>query len=177
MVQYSTRDRAPVFQRAKGGIALPRQSRTPASDLTASTKFMTGTIQTSSRDDRASMAAPPRTYKSCTSNSRNRLDVRTCLRIATWNVLTLNHTGYVSALVRQLKTRRIELAGITEARLTGNGSAVVEGATVLHSGGIHHVSGVPLFVHRPLMDHLVKWTPISDRILSARWKFRIWSCE
>src|SRR5271163_3658012 len=64
------------------------------------------------------------------------------------------------------------LAGITEARLTGNGSAVVEGATVLHSGEIHHVSGVALVVHRPLMDHLVKWTPISDRILLARFAHR-----
>src|SRR5271163_4862510 len=134
--RYSTRVGAPVFPRVKGGVASPRQSRTLASDLKASTKIMTGTIQTSSGDDRTSMAAPPRTHKSCTSNSRNRLDVRTCIRIATWNVLTLNHTGYVSALVCQLKKRRIMLAGITEARLTGDGSVVVEGATVLHSGGI-----------------------------------------
>jgi exonuclease III len=106
-------------------------------------------------------------HKSRTGNAR-KLDMRAGLKIATWNVLTLNHPGYVTALVRTLARRNIALAGITEARITGSDSSVVEGYTVLHSDGQQHVNGVALVVSRKLATGLTKWSPISDRLLLAR---------
>jgi len=61
-------------------------------------------------------------------------------------VLTLNWTGYVTDLVRTLKEQKLSLTDVTEARLVGRGSTVVEGAAVFHSGGFHYVNGVALVV-------------------------------
>ena len=90
--------------------------------------------------------------------------MRSGLKVATWNVLTLNRTGYVTALVRTIDECKISLAGITEARLTGTDAMTVEGALVLHSGDEHDVNGVVLIVRQPLAANLTKWTPISDRL-------------
>jgi len=65
-------------------------------------------------------------------------------------VLTLNLTGYVTALIRTLKERKLSLACVTEARLVNSGLTVVKGATVFHSGGCYHVNGVALVVYGPL---------------------------
>jgi len=113
------------------------------------------------------MTVRPKVHKSQTSNTRN-VDIKTGLKVATWNVLTLNRTGYVTALVRTLKERKLSLTGVTEARLVGNGSAVEERATVLYSEVCHHVNGVALVVCGPLTSCLTKWSPISDRLLLAR---------
>jgi hypothetical protein len=101
-------------------------------------------------------------HKQCT------LNIRVGLKVATWNVLTLNQTGFVTALVLTLPLQKVSLAGITEACLTGTDSTQVEGATVLHSGGQQHVHGVALVVFPPLVANLTKWSPTSDRLLLAR---------
>jgi Reverse transcriptase (RNA-dependent DNA polymerase) len=156
----STRVKAPAFPSVTGRTASMER-----------TKHMTSKAQSSSGDGFASMTVHPYTQKSRTSNPR-KVDMRTGLNVATWNVLTLNRTGYVAALVRSLAQRNISLAGITEARLTGNESTMVEGATLLHSGGQYHVNGVALVIRPPLTDNLMKWSAISDRILTARFSHR-----
>ena len=55
--------------------------------------------------------------------------------MATWNVLTLNGTGYQVALVRELKRYKIAIAGLTEARLSGSGEHDIEDGHLLYSGG------------------------------------------
>jgi len=103
--------------------------------------------------------------KPCKSNAR--IDLRAGLPVGTWNVLTLNRTGYVTALVRTLKLRQMSLVGITEARLTGSNSTVVEGQTVLQSRGVHDTHRVDLVIAHRLVPCLIKWTPVSDRLLTA----------
>jgi hypothetical protein len=112
-------------------------------DRTASLtrKLMTGMAQSSPEDGHVLTMARSNTHKSCTSNV-HALNIRAGLKVTTWNVLTLNQTGFITALVRTLRLQRISLVGITEARLTGTDSTQVEGATVLHSGGQQHVHGV-----------------------------------
>jgi len=77
-------------------------------------------------------------------------------------------TCYVTALVRTLNGRQISLTGVTEAPLVGGGSSAVERATVLHSGGCHHVNGVALVMCGLLAECLTKWLPVSDRLLLTR---------
>jgi hypothetical protein len=132
---------------------------------------MTGMAQSSPGDGHVLTTVRSNMHKSCTSNARA-LNIRAGLKVATWNVLTLNQTGYVTALVRTLRLQKISLAGITEARLTGTDSTQVEGATVLHSGGQQHVHGVALVVFPPLVANLTKWSPINDRLLLARFSHR-----
>jgi len=40
------------------------------------------------------------------------LHLRSCVRFATWNVLTLNGTGYEVALIHELEKYNIAIAGI-----------------------------------------------------------------
>jgi len=137
-----------------------------------SPEFMTGATSTSSRGGGAAITAHTMVLKSRKSNAR--IDLRAGLSVGTWNVLhvTLNCTGYVTALVRSLKVRHLSLVGITEARLTGSNSTLVEGQTVLHSGVVHHTHGVALVVDRKMARSLIQWTPISDRLLSAPFTHR-----
>jgi len=134
-------------------------------------KRMTIAASSSSGDGSNLMTVRPKVHKSQTSNTRN-VDIKTGLKVATWNVLTLNWTGYVTVLVRMLKERKLFLTGVTEARLLGSGSTVVEGVSVLHSRECHHVNHVALVVCGPLTSCLTHWSPISDRLLLARFSHR-----
>src|SRR5208282_788531 len=69
-------------------------------------------------------------------------DLREHLRIATWNVLTLARTGYLTTLVREVHRLDIDIVGITEARLKDNGNETIEGYTIYHSGGSQSHRGV-----------------------------------
>ena len=160
---HSTKVKAPTFRCIVDGAVSSGSISTETSILP---ELMTSASSASSRDGRALTAAPTTLLKSRKSNAR--IDMRAGLSVGTWNVLTLNRTGYVTALVRSLKLSRLSLVGVTEARLVGSGSTRVEGYTVLHSGGVHHVHGVALVISQQLTSCLVRWTPISDRLFLAR---------
>ena len=54
------------------------------------------------------------------------IDLRQCIRVATWNVLTLNGTSYQTALVQELEKYNIAIAGLTEARLQDSDLSTVD---------------------------------------------------
>lgn len=95
-------------------------------------------------------------------------DLRNAVRFATWNVLTLNGDGFQEALVNELARYNVTVAGIQEARLPGHDQHVVNGATIIHSGGSDHTQGVALILRPPLNNSLVLWHHISPRLLYAR---------
>jgi len=78
----------------------------------------------------------------------------------------------MTALVRTLHESHIALTGVTEARLLGSDCSKGEGYTILHSGGLHHVNGIALVISAPLTTGLMNWSPISDRLLRARFAHR-----
>ena len=96
------------------------------------------------------------------------VNLRHCMRIATWNVLSLSHPGYVTAVARELDQYKVKLAGLTETRIPGSATSCVENFTMLHSGNTGRTAGVALLLHRSIQHSLVSWTPISDRLLQAR---------
>ena len=86
-----------------------------------------------------------------------------------WNVPTLNGTGYQTALVQEPEKYNIAIAGFTEARLQDSDLSTVDDATFLHSGVHDRTKGVALVLQRhPFNDALVTWQPTSSRLLSAR---------
>lgn len=95
-------------------------------------------------------------------------DLRKPFRIATWNVLSLNGTGYVTALVNMLAKYSVDVAGITEARLPHHDLRVVQGSTIMHSGGDDHTKGVALIIRPQFANAMTTWRPISSRLLYAR---------
>src|SRR5271163_1272775 len=64
------------------------------------------------------------------------------LRMATWNVLTLTHDGYTELITRQMAKYRIDVAGLTEARIPGSDMTTVGNSMLLHSGGPTKHQGV-----------------------------------
>ena len=98
----------------------------------------------------------------------SRINLRSGIKLATWNVMTLSGIGYQVALVRELARFDVCLAGITEARIPGNGCRQVEDALILHSGGDQRMYGVALVVRPPFNHALMEWHAISDRLLLAR---------
>ena len=92
--------------------------------------------------------------------------------MATWNILTLNGTGYQVALVRELKRYKIAIAGLTEARLSGSGEHDVEDGHLLYSGGTEKRNGVAFELRPPFSKALTMWHPLSDRLLYARLAYK-----
>ena len=92
------------------------------------------------------------------------------LRIATWNVLTLNFPGAKTFLAMELKRFRISIAGITETHLVGNGNDPIgEGYHLLWSGQTTtRRNGVGLVLYDKSKKCLLSFTPVSDRIANAR---------
>lgn len=96
------------------------------------------------------------------------------MRFATWNVLTLSETGSLALITREFDLYRLQMAGLTEARLPGSGERKVSGWHFLYSG---HPSrrerGVSLALNSALSSALIAWKPINDRLLSARLRMTI----
>jgi len=114
-----------------------------------------GTLQTTTTRSTHDSAA---TSVARTAHSSH-IDRRQCIRVATWNVLTLNGTDYQTALVQELEKYTIAIAGLTEARLQDSDLSTVDGATFLHSGGHDRTQGVALVRRHPFNDALVTWQP------------------
>jgi len=152
----STRVRVPTSPGAVSRTTLKGITKVQLDTTTS--EVMTSTALISSGDGRASMMACLSASKLRTSNARNQ-DLRSWLSVATWNVLTLNHTGKMTALVQTLHEHHIALTDVTEARLLGSDCSKVEGYTILHSGSLHHVNGVALVISASLAAGLMNWSP------------------
>ena len=101
------------------------------------------------------------------------LDLRTAIRIATWNVLTLAPLGYPEVIVKEMTRYNISIAGFTEARMTDRGKQTLDGCTLIHSGGKSKLLGVALFLDKSSSKALISWDAVSDRLLTARLKHRL----
>jgi len=107
-----------------------------------------------------------------TGTRQQRPDLRNKVKIATWNTLTLAKPGHQEVLIQELGRMHIDIAGITEARLTDSGCSIIDDYTIFHSGGAQHVRGVALVITTALARSVQEWQPISDRLLLARLSHR-----
>ena len=98
------------------------------------------------------------------------LDLRSNIRIAMWNVLTLKQTGSASLLSRELSKYNVAIAGLCEARWADSGECRVDDHFFLWSGPTDGTGrrGVALALSRTARKSLVSWRPISDRLLTAQ---------
>ena len=79
--------------------------------------------------------------------ARNRM-----LRIATWNVRSLNKPGVYENVCREMDDMRLDILGLSEARWVGSGSVMEREKTVIYSGGEKHQHGVAVM----LTKHVAK---------------------
>jgi len=129
-------------------------------------EFMTLTPQTSSRDGRegCETTSPPVLTRP--------MNLRQSIRVAAWNVNTLSEPGYQVAMQNILAAHDIDIACLSECRITGNGMTKIGSHTLIYSGGRTKHNGVALFLSPYIAQNLVSWRAVSDRLLLARFKHR-----
>ena len=97
--------------------------------------------------------------------------MRNSIRIATWNVLTLNPPGHSTLLSAELSRLNVSIAGLQEARWLGSGETRAGDYKLLWSGhDSERIQGVALALDKTSASALSTWKPLGSRLLYARLK-------
>uniref|UniRef100_A0A1B0GLA1 Uncharacterized protein n=1 Tax=Lutzomyia longipalpis TaxID=7200 RepID=A0A1B0GLA1_LUTLO len=119
-----------------------------------------------------------------TDNERQRMDLlATTLsmkyrtRIGTWNVLTLAQQGKLAQLAREAVRLKVEILGLCEVRWPNYGEQrLLTGQVLLYSGpqgeNAPRERGVGILLSSQAHAALLRWNPVSDRIIVARFRTR-----
>ena len=99
---------------------------------------------------------------------RQVLTTKSSTRVGVWNVQTMNTTGKLAQVIKEMKSYQLHILGVSEVRWTDSGQITSEDTTVLYSGGSSHVRGVGILLNKQTSKALVSWEPVSDRIITAR---------
>ncbi|XP_065575362.1 26S proteasome non-ATPase regulatory subunit 1-like [Artemia franciscana] len=95
------------------------------------------------------------------------------LRIATWNVLTLNAPASKNLLSKELRKNKVSIAGLTETSLTGSGEERIGNSdSLLWSGGSLRRNGVGLALNSLTRKALLLHEAVSDRLMKARFGYK-----
>ena len=92
------------------------------------------------------------------------------MTIGCWNVRTMAEATWAGQVAKEMLDYGIEVPGISEARWKGMGSVTLQsGETVVYSGDDEvHQGGVAIMMSARAKRALMEWTPISKRIITAR---------
>ncbi len=99
------------------------------------------------------------------------VDSKHRIKVANWNVRTLYRSGNAAQAAREMSTRNIDIMGISETHWTGQGKIILEnGETIIYSGRDDdiHREGVGIMMSQKAAQALMDWTPINERIITAR---------
>ena len=94
-------------------------------------------------------------------------------RVGTWNVRTLLETGAATILASELAKAKIKMMALQEVRWPDSGETTCGSYTFLWSGpttGAPRSAGVALALDSSAIAAMISWHPISDRLLTARFK-------
>ena len=102
------------------------------------------------------------------------LTPKATLRLGCWNVRTLYQIGKTANVTREFRKYNMDLLGLSEVRWTGFGELrTATGESILYSGAEEeHHRGVGLILNREVRRTLLKWNPVNERIMSARFNSR-----
>ena len=90
-------------------------------------------------------------------------------QIGTWNVRTLFQTGKMAHAIREFGNYGLDTVGLKEVRWTGSGKIMDVETTVLYSGPNEcHERGVSIMLNKEASKALIGWSPVNDRIITAR---------
>ena len=93
------------------------------------------------------------------------------MTVGTWNVRTLYATGAVGMVIHELDRLRWDVIGVAETLWTGIQENMVQGHKMISSGKADgHRSGVGLILTANAQRSLISYNPVSDRVISARYK-------
>ncbi len=113
--------------------------------------------------------------KDASSQRTDLLTPKSLERIGTWNVRTLYQTGKLAQTVDEMHNHNLCMLAVTEARWTKSGKqGLTSGDQILWSGRSDdiHQEGVALLINKRASNTLLKWQPISERLLYAQFDSR-----
>jgi len=119
----------------------------------------------------ADMTPPGQTRKEARGPRDSLATPKISRKIGTWNVRTMFAIGKTTQVVREMRRYQLDILGISECRWTGSGKVRTNtGETILYSGrqDDNHNSGVAIIMSKDATRTLEEWTPMSDRIITAR---------
>ena len=92
------------------------------------------------------------------------------VNISTWNVRTMNRSGKLDNLVKEVKWLNISILGVAEVRWPGAGKIVSDEMTFLYSGtkNQRHEKGVGMFLDPKMAECLSGYWCISGRLTMIR---------
>ncbi|XP_056006746.1 craniofacial development protein 2-like [Ostrea edulis] len=93
------------------------------------------------------------------------------LKVGCWIVRTMYQTGRTAQVVNEMKRYNIDILGISECRWTKTGKMkLTSGETILYSrrNDGNHRNDVAIILSKDATKCLDEWTPINDRIITAR---------
>ncbi|KAL5268053.1 hypothetical protein ACHWQZ_G004934 [Mnemiopsis leidyi] len=104
------------------------------------------------------------------SNPVNIVKKKLC--ISTWNVTSLvSNSSKLYQLEKSFDEYGLELLGVTETHMPGSGNQTLgNGAVLMFSGRADGVrrSGVGIILSKKMKNSLISYTPVSDRVMTAR---------
>ncbi|KAL1446126.1 hypothetical protein WDU94_014018 [Cyamophila willieti] len=102
------------------------------------------------------------------TNIKERRKIPT-MKIATWNVNTMNKEGKLENLVREMKKNNIDLMGLGEVRWIGEGELIVDEYKMVYKGGEKKKEFGVGFIYKQSLDkNVIKIIPKSDRVIAMK---------
>ncbi|KAL4112938.1 hypothetical protein QTP88_016652 [Uroleucon formosanum] len=82
-------------------------------------------------------------------------------------------TGVMTTIVSCLERYKLDITAVQEVRWDGPGSLKIQEMTILYSGGEKHERGVGSVIKNSILQNVVRFEPINDRIcygeLKGKW--------
>jgi hypothetical protein len=101
----------------------------------------------------------------CTANSEKKM-----LRVGTWNVRTLQRTGKLVNVIREMRTAKINILGLSEVRWKDGGDFISDGVRVIYAGGTENQRGVAVLLDEDTAKCVISTEAHGDRILVVKLK-------
>ena len=98
------------------------------------------------------------------------LTAKMVTRIGYWNVRTLYQSTKLAQVIKEMEAYKIHILGLSEVRWLESGKFMSKNKTILFSGrqdNIHR-DGVALILDKQAVSALEEWTPVNERLLTAR---------
>ena len=104
--------------------------------------------------------------------------MKTRTRIGTWNVLTLAQQGKLAQLANEASRLKLEILGLSEVRWPNTGEHKTPSGQVLLYSGIRGENatrerGVGFLLSPQAHAALMRWEPVNERIIVARFRTRV----
>lgn len=96
-----------------------------------------------------------------------KLNVRSNIKIGTWNVRTLAQSGRAHNAIKEMERLKINILGISEMRWPGSNFCDINEHRVYYSGTTNgkYEYGVGIIMKKTIAKHVTNFIPISERIM------------